>query len=355
MREAGFITVFCGIETPEPHALRAIVEGPEPAHADRRGGGADQRATASKSSPASSSGLDTDDEGTADRIIEFIRTSAHPRAHDQRPLRAAEDAALAPPRGRRAARGGRSGASRTWTSCCRTRPVLGMWRRCIATAYDARRGLRALRAPAGAHVPEPLRLSRATSSGESWENMRMGLGMLARIVWRIGIRGRLPPDVLADGEAGAAGGQDRAAHPHRDGEPPPDRVHARLPARRGRVVVLRAGIDDRCDRSLGEPRCPTSSPRARRRLSRCARADARSVDQFKGIRSGGLSGVRPEIVVALGLRQARRNLLAMEEIAHDAIRHRPVVAVHAVMMRAQPGITGELKSTRSTQAHASGG
>jgi hypothetical protein len=26
MREAGFVTVFCGIETPEPHALRAIVK-----------------------------------------------------------------------------------------------------------------------------------------------------------------------------------------------------------------------------------------------------------------------------------------------------------------------------------------
>src|SRR5215470_786378 len=63
--------------------------------------------------------------------------------------------------------------------------------------------------------------------------------------------------------------------------------------------------------------------------------------------------MRPELIVALGLREPRGNLLAMEEIAHDPVRHGPVVAVYAMMMWAQPGVAGELESTRCTKAHAS--
>jgi len=62
--------------------------------------------------------------------------------------------------------------------------------------------------------------------------------------------------------------------------------------------------------------------------------------------------VCPEIIVAIRLREAVGNFPAMEKVAHDAIRHRPIVAVYAVMMGAQPGVAGELQSTRSTQAHA---
>jgi hypothetical protein len=50
----------------------------------------------------------------------------------------------------------------------------------------------------------------------------------------------------------------------------------------------------------------------------------------------------PEVIIAIRLRQATRYFPAMEEVAHDAIRHRPIVAVHTVMMRAQPGVAGEL-------------
>jgi len=32
----------------------------------------------------------------------------------------------------------------------------------------------------------------------------------------------------------------------------------------------------------------------------------------------------------------------MEEVAHDAIGDSPVIAVHAVMVRAQSGVSGEL-------------
>jgi hypothetical protein len=62
--------------------------------------------------------------------------------------------------------------------------------------------------------------------------------------------------------------------------------------------------------------------------------------------------MRPEIIVAFGLCQARGNFSTVEEVAHDPIRHGPVIAIHAVMVWAQPNIPGELKSARSTQAHA---
>jgi hypothetical protein len=52
--------------------------------------------------------------------------------------------------------------------------------------------------------------------------------------------------------------------------------------------------------------------------------------------------VRPEVVVAVVLSQSGWNFLPVEEVAHDAIGHGPIIAVHAVMMWAQRSFTGEL-------------
>jgi hypothetical protein len=52
--------------------------------------------------------------------------------------------------------------------------------------------------------------------------------------------------------------------------------------------------------------------------------------------------VSPEVVVAIVLSQPWRHFLPMEEVAHDAIGHRPVITVHAVMVRAKRGFPGEL-------------
>ena len=62
--------------------------------------------------------------------------------------------------------------------------------------------------------------------------------------------------------------------------------------------------------------------------------------------------MRPEFVVAVVLRQAWRNFFPVKEIAHDAIRDGPIIAVHAVMMRAQTGLTRELKTAGCAKAHA---
>jgi hypothetical protein len=56
----------------------------------------------------------------------------------------------------------------------------------------------------------------------------------------------------------------------------------------------------------------------------------------------GFGGVGPEIVVALPRRQARWNLFPVKEVAHDAIGDRPVIAVHAVVVRAQRRVSREL-------------
>ena len=57
---------------------------------------------------------------------------------------------------------------------------------------------------------------------------------------------------------------------------------------------------------------------------------------------GGLAGVRPEVVGALVLPETRWQLLAMEEVAHDPVRHGPVITVQTVMMRAQRRFSREL-------------
>src|ERR671918_553332 len=54
--------------------------------------------------------------------------------------------------------------------------------------------------------------------------------------------------------------------------------------------------------------------------------------------SGRFRRVRPEVVVAVVLRQPGWNLLAMEEVAHDPIGNRPVISIHAVVMRTKGGV-----------------
>jgi hypothetical protein len=67
--------------------------------------------------------------------------------------------------------------------------VLDMWRRCIAIAYEPAE-VYARYAHQQRHTfPNRFDFPR-NARRESWENVRMGLAMLARIVWRIGVRGR---------------------------------------------------------------------------------------------------------------------------------------------------------------------
>jgi len=186
MREAGFITVFCGIETPEPEALHAISKDQNLRLPVVE---AVQRINAYGLEVVSGIivGLDTDTPATADHIIEFIEASKIPvltinilYALPKTPL------------WRRLEREGRllpDGAQES-NIVFKTgyEAVLDVWRRCVTAAYDPD-ALYARFAYNHAHtfprrIDFPLNPRRA-----SWRNMLMGLGILARVVWKIGVRG----------------------------------------------------------------------------------------------------------------------------------------------------------------------
>jgi radical SAM superfamily enzyme YgiQ (UPF0313 family) len=187
MREAGFITVFCGIETPEPHALRAMAKDQNLRMPLVEAVG---RLNAHGMEVVSGIilGLDTDDLGTADRILEFVRASGIPvltinvlYALPKTPLWRRLEAA-----GRLVADEGRES---NVDFALPYETVLGMWRRCIATAYDPDE-LYARFAHQQAHTfPNRFDYPR-NAQRESWGNMLMGFGLLARILWRMGVQGR---------------------------------------------------------------------------------------------------------------------------------------------------------------------
>ncbi len=186
MREAGFVTVFCGIETPEPEALHAISKDQNLRmpilEAVRRINSYGMEVVS-----GIILGLDTDTPESADHLIEFIRASNIPiltinilYALPKTPLWT------------RLGRAGRlvsdDGRESNVDFALPYETVLDMWRRAIATAYDpefmyARYAwnqsytfLRRKRYPI-----DPRRLT--------WRNVRRGVGILTRLFWRTGVRG----------------------------------------------------------------------------------------------------------------------------------------------------------------------
>jgi radical SAM superfamily enzyme YgiQ (UPF0313 family) len=187
MREAGFITVFCGIETPEPEALHSISKDqnlrmPLLEAVDRINRHGMEVVS------GIILGLDTDSPDTADRIIEFMRASHIPvltinvlYALPKTPLwrRLETD-------GRLTFDGGRE------SNVVFKLPydeVMAMWRRCITAAYDPEE-VYARFAWNVAHTFSNRKPYPRNAQRESWQNMLMGFGLLARVFWRIGIRGR---------------------------------------------------------------------------------------------------------------------------------------------------------------------
>jgi radical SAM superfamily enzyme YgiQ (UPF0313 family) len=186
MREAGFITVFCGIETPEPQALRFMAKDQNLRmpilDAVRR-----LNAHGLEVVSGIIIGLDTDTPATADRILEFVEASSIPvltinilYALPKTPLWRRLHAA-----GRLVADQGRE-SNVVFTLPYET--VLDMWLRCISEAYQPeaiyRRFAHNVAHTFANRLAFPLNAQRA-----SWRNVVMGLGILGRIVWRIGVRG----------------------------------------------------------------------------------------------------------------------------------------------------------------------
>jgi hopanoid C-2 methylase len=186
MREAGFVTVFCGIETPEPRALHAIAKDQNlrmpVLDAVRR-----LNAYGLEVVSGIILGLDTDDEQTADRIIAFIEASNIPMltinllyALPKTPLwrRLLAEHRLVDETGRESNVDFRLPYA----------TVMDMWRKCIAAAYDPPAVYARYAHNQRATFPNR-KASPANAARASWRNMVMGFAMLGRILWRIGVRG----------------------------------------------------------------------------------------------------------------------------------------------------------------------
>jgi len=186
MRAAGFVTVFCGIETPEPDALHAMSKDQNLRmpilDAVKRINGHGMEVVS-----GIILGLDTDTPESADHIIEFIHASRIPMltinilyALPRTPL------------WRRLQREGRLLDDGSLESNVRFRlpyeTVLAMWRKCITAAYEPAalydRYAHTVAYTFANRVDFPTNARRA-----SWQNLAAAAGTLARILWRIGARG----------------------------------------------------------------------------------------------------------------------------------------------------------------------
>jgi hopanoid C-2 methylase len=184
MREAGFITIFCGIETPEPDALHAMSKDQNlrmPILDSVR------RINSYGLEVVSGIilGLDTDGPRTAEHIIDFIRASNIPvltinilYALPKTPLWR-----------RLEAEGRLLSDERRESNVAFKLPyetVQEMWRRCITAAY----------APEAVYERFAYNIANTFSRRKkypinpqraSWANVRMGFGILARLIWRVGV------------------------------------------------------------------------------------------------------------------------------------------------------------------------
>jgi radical SAM superfamily enzyme YgiQ (UPF0313 family) len=186
MREAGFVTVFCGIETPEPHALHAMSKDQNLRMPILE---AVQRINSYGMEVVSGIilGLDTDTLETADHVVEFIHASKIPiltinvlYALPKTPLwrrLEAERRLLAD-----------DGRESNVVFRLPYETVLAMWRRCITAAYEPD-AIYSRYAHNVAHTFVNRRDFPRNPSRESWSNVVMGFGMLGRILWRVGVRG----------------------------------------------------------------------------------------------------------------------------------------------------------------------
>jgi radical SAM superfamily enzyme YgiQ (UPF0313 family) len=188
MRDAGFQVVFCGIETPEPEALRSMSKDQNLRmpilHAVRKLNDYGLEVVS-----GIILGLDTDTEETAGHVVEFIEASRIPvltinilYALPRTPLwtRLAAEGRIHPENG---------GHGRESNVVFRLpeETVLAMWRRCIGAAY-APEAIYERFAHNLAHTFARRPAFPRSPHRASWRNVVSGLALLGRIFWRIGVR-----------------------------------------------------------------------------------------------------------------------------------------------------------------------
>jgi radical SAM superfamily enzyme YgiQ (UPF0313 family) len=185
MREAGFNTVFCGIETPEPEALKAmskahnmmvpILEGIETLN----GQGIEVVSGIIL-------GLDTDTRDSGQRILDFIEVSRIPMLTIN-----ILQALPGTPLWDRLERSGRliddDDRESNVDFLLPYDEVVAMWRETMARAYDPAalfaRYEHQVQTTYANRFPRP-----ASPQRTSWRNIRIGLTLLAKILWKVGVR-----------------------------------------------------------------------------------------------------------------------------------------------------------------------
>ncbi|MCX7312288.1 MAG: B12-binding domain-containing radical SAM protein [Alphaproteobacteria bacterium] len=186
MREAYFTTIFCGIETPDPAALKAISKDHN-MMVPMLGAIETLNGFGMEVVSGIIMGLDTDTPETGDAILEFVEQSHIPmltmnllQALPRTPLwdRLKREERLVDEEGRESNVAFRMPYDQ----------VLAMWRQCIETAYAPDKLLaryeRQIRDTYSKRLRPDNQMQRAT-----WSNIKRGVAILARIFWHIGIKG----------------------------------------------------------------------------------------------------------------------------------------------------------------------
>ena len=181
MREAGFNTVFCGIESPEPLALKAIRK-----QQNLRMPIIESVQTLNHFGIEVAAGiilgLDTDTPETVDRVLEFIEVSQIPMLTINL-LYALPKTALY----RRLASEGRLDSTPGRVSNVRFkqpyRTVVEMWLRCLAEAYSPEKLMSRLEYQTRATYPNRISPEREVSPSM----VLYGLRILKRVLWQVGL------------------------------------------------------------------------------------------------------------------------------------------------------------------------
>ena len=243
MREAFFVTIFCGIETPDPDALKAmhkdhnmmvpILEG---VHTINSYG--------MEVVSGIIMGLDTDKPETGEALARLCRGIQDSAVDDQSAAGAAEDAAMGSPGAREPADPRRKPAIRMSISCCPTIrssvPGANAWR----SPTSRKSSTRAISIRCDYTYANRLKVP-VSPEQKSWANIKRGLIMLRNIFWKVGVLGDYRKVFWKFALAAPAArrhrgpdrlGDDRASFDHvraRGFERPAERLELFAPAARG--------------------------------------------------------------------------------------------------------------------------
>jgi len=186
MREAAFITIFCGIETPDPDALKAmhkdhnmmvpILEGVQTINA-----------YGMEVVSGIIMGLDTDKPGTVDALLSFVDQSRIPlltinllQALPKTPLwdRLERENRLVHDENR----------DSNVKFLMPYEDVVSSWKRCMEIAYEPSRLFARYAYQCEYTYAQRLKVPRSPAA-KSWKNIRRGLIMLRNIFWKVGVLG----------------------------------------------------------------------------------------------------------------------------------------------------------------------